>query len=129
MLEYLHKIYKSGLEKNCDVVGVSYLIDLLCLQMMPMFGGDKSVVKDLKNNVQNEMIAFNASPAVRNTVDELKKAGIDFSVVYDMKKKAVVPSIDVSKIQLSDADMKKWVAQNFDRISDLMKERDKNANS
>jgi len=123
ILEHLTAIRKSSLDKGFDTVGVSYLIDLLCLHIMPQYNASPKIVEDIKGNVQNEMIAFNASPPVRNTIEELKKAGIDFSITYDTKKKDVVPAIDVKKIKLSDAELKNWVEANFDRICDLVKEK------
>ena len=120
ILEHLFKIYKSGLDKGYDVVGVSYLIDLLVLRLMPLYGGDTSIIEGIKKNLQNEMIAFNASPPIKDTIEELKKSGIDFSVLYDVRKKEVVPTIDVKKLKLSDTNMKDWVGQNLNRVKQLV---------
>jgi len=130
LLTNLYKIYKSGLEKGYDVVGVSYLIDLLILRLLPLYGAKGEIVKELKQNCENEMIAFNASPPVRNTVDELKKAGIDFSVLYDTRRKEVVPSIDVTQLRLSDTDLMKWVELNLDKVREtieVLKDREPNS--
>jgi hypothetical protein len=120
LLSHLYRIYKTGLEKGYDVVGVSYLIDLLILKLLPLYGGEKETVKDLRQNCENEMVAFNASPPIKSAIDELKKAGINFSVLYDTRKKEVVPSIDVTQLKLSEKDLEKWVELNLEKVRETI---------
>lgn len=128
-LEHLFKIYKSGLDKGFDVVGVSYLIDLVIFRLMPFYGGDTRIIEGMKRNLQNEMIAFNASPPVRDTIDELKKSGIDFSILYDIRKKDIIPTLDVKKLKLNDTNMKDWVSINLNRVKELVQTIDKERSS